>query len=95
MIVKTVQITEVSIDELVDKVADKLFLKIECYLKEMSKKDNDELLTRKEVANYFSVSFVTIDAWSKYGVLDRLRMGNRVYFKKQHILDVLEKQVLD
>ena len=32
---------------------------IEDYLKEMSKKDNDELLTRKEVENYFSVSYVT------------------------------------
>jgi hypothetical protein len=95
MIVKTIQITEVSIDELANKVADKLLLKIEDYLREMSKKDNDELLTRKEVAAYFSVSYVTVDAWSKLGLINPMRMGNRVYFKKQHILDVLEKQVIN
>ncbi|WP_302850526.1 hypothetical protein [Polaribacter litorisediminis] len=37
MITKTIQITEVSIDELADKVADKLLLKIEDYLKKNSK----------------------------------------------------------
>ena len=31
MITKTIQITEVSVDELADKVADKLLLKIESY----------------------------------------------------------------
>ena len=95
MIVKTIQITEVSIDELANKVADKLLLKIEDYLKEMSKKYNDELLTRKEVAAYFRVSYVTVDAWSKNGLINPMRMGNRVYFKKQHILDVLERQVIN
>ena len=38
MITKTIQITEVTIDELADAVADKLMFKIENYLKELSKK---------------------------------------------------------
>jgi excisionase family DNA binding protein len=95
MIVKTIQITEVSIDELANIVADKLLLKIEDYLKKMSKKDNDELLSRKEVAAYLSVSYVTVGAWSKNGLINPMRMGNRVYFKKQDILDKLEKQVIN
>ena len=37
----------------------------------------------EEVTDYFSVSFVTIYAGSKNLVLDRLRMGNRVYFKNK------------
>lgn len=38
MITKTIQITEISVDELADKVADKLMFKIEDYLKQLSKK---------------------------------------------------------
>jgi hypothetical protein len=40
MITKTIQITKVTVDELADKVADKLMLKIENYLKELSKKQD-------------------------------------------------------
>jgi len=36
MITKTIQITEVTVDELADKIADKLLFKIEDYLKELS-----------------------------------------------------------
>lgn len=60
MFTKTVQITEVTVDELADAVADKLMLKIENYLKELSKKKNDEILSRQEVADYLKISLVTI-----------------------------------
>ena len=95
MITKTIQITEVSVDELADKVADKLLLKIESYLKQLSKTKNDELLTRKEVAEYLRVSLVTFSSWSKYGIINPIRMGNRVLFKKQDILNVLEQQSIN
>ena len=41
MITKTIQITEVSVDELADKVADKLLLKIKSYLDDLNTKEND------------------------------------------------------
>ena len=83
MITKTIQITEVSVEELANKVADKLLFKIEDYLKELSKPKNDELLTRKEVANYLRISLVTIHSWNKYGILNPIRMGNRILYKKK------------
>jgi len=92
MITKTIQITEVSIDELADKVAGKLLVKIENYLKELSKPKNEELLTRQEVADYLRISLVTMHSWSKHGIINPIRMGNRILFKKQDILDVLEQQ---
>ena len=94
MITKTIQITEVTVDELADKVADKLLLKIEDYLKELSKSKNDELLTRQEVAEYLRISLVTIHSY-KHGVLNPIRMGNRILYKKQDILDVLEEQSIN
>ncbi|CAM1341000.1 helix-turn-helix transcriptional regulator [Tenacibaculum aestuarii] len=95
MITKTVQITEVTVDELADAVADKLMFKIENYLKELSKKQNDEILTRQEVADYLKISLVTIHSWNKYGILNPIRMGNRIFYKKQDILDVLEQQKIN
>lgn len=95
MITKTIQITEVTVDELADSVADKLMLKIENYLKELSKKQNDEILTRQEVADYLRISLVTIHSWNKHGILNPIRMGNRIFYKKQDILDVLEQQKIN
>ncbi|GGZ63783.1 MULTISPECIES: helix-turn-helix domain-containing protein [Flavobacteriaceae] len=95
MITKTIQITEVTADELADTVADKLMFKIENYLKELSKKQNDEILTRQEVADYLRISLVTIHSWNKHGILNPIRMGNRIFYKKQDILDVLEQQKIN
>ena len=92
MVTKTIQITEVTIDELADKVSDILLLKIENYIKELTKPKNNKLLTRKEVAVMLRVSLVTIGVWSKVGILNPIRMGNRIFFKEQDILNTLEQQ---
>ena len=69
--------------------------KIENYLKELSKKQNDEFLTRQEVADYLKISLVLIHSWNKHGILNPIRMGNRILYKKQDILDVLEEQSIN
>ena len=69
--------------------------KIENYLKELSKKQNDEILTRQEVSDYLKISLVTIHSWNKHGILNPIRMGNRIFYKKQDILDVLEQQKIN
>ncbi|CAM1365521.1 conserved protein of unknown function [Tenacibaculum soleae] len=95
MVTKTIQITEVTIDELAEKVSDILLLKIENYIKELTKPKNNKLLTRKEVAVMLRVSLVTIGVWSKVGILNPIRMGNRIFFKEQDILDTLEQQSIN
>jgi len=95
MVTKTIQITEVTIDELADKVSDKLLLKIEKYLKELAKPKNNKLLTRKEVMEMLRVSLVTVGVWSKVGILNPISMGNRIFFKEQEILNTLEKQSIN
>ncbi|GAB7256866.1 helix-turn-helix domain-containing protein [Polaribacter sp. OB-PA-B3] len=95
MVTKTIQITEVTIDELADKVSDILLLKIENYIKELTKPKNNKLLTHKEVAVMLRVSLVTIGVWSKVGILNPIRMGNRIFFKEQDILNTLEQQSIN
>lgn len=90
MITKTIQIQELTVDELTEKIAEKLLFKIENYLKQIAEKDDDVLLTRLEVADYLKVSLTTIHHWSKNGILEPLRIGNRVYYKRKTIIDNLE-----
>ena len=92
MITKTIEIQEITVDELADRVANKLLSKIEDYINQLHKKDNDVLLTRQETADYLRVSLTTIHHWSKHSIIKPIYLGNRVYFKKQHILDILEER---
>ena len=91
---KTIQITEISAEELTEIIAEKLLVKIEDYLNQVTKSDPDILLTRQETANYFKVSLPTLYQWAKDGIINPIRIGNRIYFKKQSILNLIEKQTI-
>jgi len=86
---KTILIQEITADELSDIISDKLLLKIEKYILNHAAKQNEELLTRKELSKYLKVSLSTINNWSKFGVLQPYRIGNQVRYKKSEIKDAL------
>ncbi|SHJ66549.1 Helix-turn-helix domain-containing protein [Maribacter aquivivus] len=75
-------------------VLDKL-LQIEEELKNIKEcyqpNEPTELMTRQEVVEYFKISFPTLHQWTKHGILVSYRMGNRVYYKRSEILDILNK----
>jgi len=48
-----------------------------------------ELMTRKETADFFGISLVTISNWVKYGILISYRIGNRIYFKRSEIVSAM------
>lgn len=91
MITKTIQIQEVTIDELADKVADKLLDKIQGYLDDLNTKENNVYLTRQEAADYLKVDLSTIWNWTNKGKLISYSIGNRRYYNKQEIIDILKK----
>jgi hypothetical protein len=80
MITKTVQITEVSIDELADKVADKLLVKIQGYLDDLNTKENDVYLTRKETAEFLKINLTTLWNWTNKGRIISYGLGHRIYY---------------
>ena len=94
MITKTIQIQEVTIDELADKVADKLLVKIQGYLDDLNTKENNVYLTRQETADYLKVDLSTIWNWTNKGKLVSYGIGNRRYYNKQEIIDILKKNQL-
>ncbi|MCH2196576.1 helix-turn-helix domain-containing protein [Kordia sp.] len=91
MITKTIQIQEITLDELADKVSDKLLDKIKHYLDEFYKNESDVFLTRQETASFLKINITTLWNWTKKGKIKSYGIGNRVYHNKQEILDLLNK----
>jgi excisionase family DNA binding protein len=50
-----------------------------------SEVEEQEYLTRKELAKKLSISLPTLHDWVKKNILRAYRIGNRVYFKKSEI----------
>lgn len=46
-------------------------------------------LTRKQTAFFFDVSLNCINDWSKKGILKPIKVGQRTYFKKSDLLDLM------
>jgi hypothetical protein len=48
-----------------------------------------EILTRLETAHLFSISLVCLHDWIKKGILKPYKVGNKTYFKRSEIMEVL------
>ena len=51
--------------------------------------NEDDLLTRKEVADLLQIDLSTIHNWTKKGRLKSYGIGNRVYFRRKDIDEAL------
>jgi len=53
----------------------------------------NELLSRKDVATMYGVSYVTLRAWEKDGIIPKpIRKGSRVYWRKSEIINDINKK---
>jgi excisionase family DNA binding protein len=50
----------------------------------------DKLLTRKEVCTLLQISLVTVHNWTKQGILNPYRIGNKLRFKESEVLEALQ-----
>ncbi len=58
--------------------------------KESSFAGSDELLKRTDIAKMLQVTLPTVHAWMNQGKLPFHRIGSRVFFKKQEVLDAMQ-----
>ncbi|VBB48196.1 conserved hypothetical protein [uncultured Paludibacter sp.] len=49
-----------------------------------------DLLTRKQTSAYLGISLPTLNEWTKSGVISAKRIGNRVRYEKQVVLNSLK-----
>jgi len=58
--------------------------------KTVTPQTDETLLTRQEVAKLFNVSLPTLHSWTKNGILQAYRIGNKVRYKKVEVLTALQ-----
>jgi len=94
MITKTIEIQEITVDELADKVADKLLNKIKHYLDDLHTNESDVYLTRQETADFLKINITTLWHWTNKGKIKSYGIGNRRYYNKQEIIALLKRNEL-
>lgn len=62
--------------------------------KEFQPKQPTEYLTRSQVCEILKIDLSTLHRWRKDGVLEAFGIGNRVYFKRQTIDALIDKNKL-
>jgi hypothetical protein len=58
--------------------------------KEQPQNDSEIYLTRKETATFLKISLVTVHSWVNGGLIRPLKIGNKTYFKKSELINVVE-----
>ena len=61
---------------------------------EFQPKEPTYYLTRQEVCDLLSIDMSTLHRWRKQGFLTAYGLGNRIYFKRKEIEDLINYNVL-
>jgi len=89
----TIQMIQVTPNELANLISESVKSQIQELINATNKeqlKDENDLLSRKETADFFKVSLVSIHSWMKDGIIKPYKVGNRTYFKKSELITVVE-----
>jgi hypothetical protein len=84
---------QVTPNELANLIAESVKTQMQEFLTSSNKeqpKDENDFLTRRETAQFFKVSLVSVHAWMKDGIIKPYKVGNRTYFKKSELVNVVE-----
>jgi hypothetical protein len=79
------RIIQVTPEELLQLFNEALDSKIDKILNLQKQAPKTEYLSKKETSKLIGVSIGTLDNWSKNGILEPMRIGNRVLYTKQSI----------
>lgn len=93
MQVKTIQLLNITTNDLTNLIKEGF----KSELMELKKTLNPESLesphlTRRETANFFGVSLNCLNDWTKKGILKAYKVGQRTYFKRSELLQVMFNQ---
>ena len=90
-------IIQVSPNELANLISEQVKNELQQFatnpkVKQLEKTEKPHL-TRKETADFFDVSLNCVNDWSKKGILKPIKVGQRTYFRKTDLLDVMFNQL--
>lgn len=85
-----IQLHNINPEEFKNEILSGLKKELQEFYKEIEANKEATYLTRKEVSALLGVSLVTINEWNKKGILNPMRIGNRVRYNKSEIETILE-----
>jgi excisionase family DNA binding protein len=88
---KVIQIENIEADEIINRLE-----RMESAINALGEQPRNtvaeqrpDYLTRREVAKLFSISLVTVNNWTRKGILIAYKTGNRVYYKRSEVTTAL------
>jgi excisionase family DNA binding protein len=92
---KLVQVHDISAEDLKNEISDNVTRHISEvlieFMKDLKSKQEPEFITSKEAVNILKVTLPTLYDWRKKGVISAYRIGNKIRFNRQELLDSLIK----
>lgn len=88
---KSFTITNFSEEDLKSAINEAFKIHVESKFNQLinNQEKGKDFLTRKETAEFFGVSIVTIHNWVKEGIISSYKLGNRTYFKRSELVEQL------
>jgi DNA-binding GntR family transcriptional regulator len=89
--------TNLDVDELKsllkESISETIKEELSTLLSQTEENNGKELLSRRQVADLYNVSFVTLRDWEKNKIIPRaIRKGTRVYWRKADILNDVNRK---
>jgi hypothetical protein len=94
---QTIQLIQISPEELTQIISSSVNSAFTKFFDEVNQlkpfPHQKEIMTRQDVADFFSVSLVTIHDWNKNGILKPYKLGGRIYYHYSEILETLYSSI--
>ena len=88
---ENIQFSLVNVDELMTMLDEKINQALEKFQGSTNNAiPKKEFYTRDEVAKLLNVSYATLHNWKKEGILEPVKIGNRVYYPQIEVISKLK-----
>lgn len=88
---KITQVYHLNQDDLTDSITKAIENTLDSFKEKFQPKKPTEWISRKEVGELLSISLVSVDIWTKKGILTAYRIGNKKRFKRTEVENALTK----
>lgn len=87
-----IQLIQVTPKQLADLISESLNFRFNDFIQSKqshTSEPEDKFLTRSETAQFFNISLYTVHDWMRKGIIRHYKAGNKTYFKKSELIEVL------
>jgi hypothetical protein len=87
-----IQLIQVTPKQLADLISESLNSRFNDFIQSkqsITPEPEETFLTRSETAQFFNISLYTVHDWMRKKILRHYKAGNKTYFKKSELIEVL------